>query len=205
LGIARDFFFEGLDPEIARATSSALSVLEKLTAGLKDVAISARQQERLRSTVRAAEAYAYHADFIAKSPEHYQPETLARLRTGADITTVAYIEGRRELDRTRRTIGKVFQDVDALVMPTSPILPPAIAEFGTDRNGSADFLNLNIRNTSPFDVYGWPTISVPCGFSRSGLPIGLQISGPLGGDAAVLQLAYAYEQMTDWVKRQPPL
>jgi aspartyl-tRNA(Asn)/glutamyl-tRNA(Gln) amidotransferase subunit A len=59
------------------------------------------------------------------------------------------------------------------------------------------------RNTSPFNVYGWPTISIPCGFTRSGLPIGLQISGPSGGDAAVLRLAYAYEQATDWHARRP--
>jgi Asp-tRNA(Asn)/Glu-tRNA(Gln) amidotransferase A subunit family amidase len=60
-----------------------------------------------------------------------------------------------------------------------------------------------IRNTSPFDVYGWPTISVPCGFTQAGLPIGLQISGPLGGDAIVLRLAHAYEQATDWHTRRP--
>src|SRR5487761_784108 len=60
-----------------------------------------------------------------------------------------------------------------------------------------------IQNTSPFNVYGWPTISVPCGFAASGLPIGLQISGPPGRDAVVLQVAHAYEQATQWHKRVP--
>lgn len=203
LGLARDFFFEGLDPEIQAATNAALSVLEKLTAGITEVALSARTQEELRSTVRAAEAYAYHADFIAKSPQLYQPETLARLRTGADIGTTAYIQARRQLDSTRRSIGQVFRTVDAIVTPTSPILPPAITEFSRDRNGSADFLVRNIQNTSPFNVYGWPTISIPCGFAASGLPIGLQISGPPGRDALVLQVAHAYEQATQWHKRTP--
>jgi aspartyl-tRNA(Asn)/glutamyl-tRNA(Gln) amidotransferase subunit A len=203
LGIAREFFFKSLDPEIERAMNQALPVLEKLTAGIKEVAISASTQEQLRSTVRLAEAYAYHAKMIATSPEQYQPETLARLRPGADIDTVTYIQARRELAHTRRTIGQIFQTVDVLITPTSPILPPAIAEFTGDRNGSIDFVNLNIRNTSPFDVYGWPTISVPCGFSASGLPIGLQISGALGQDAVVLQLAHAYEQATDWHTRRP--
>src|SRR5437588_2497815 len=95
LGIARDFFFEGLDPEIERATNQALAVLEKLTAGIRDVAISASTQEQLRSTVRLAEAYAYHAKMIATSPELYQPETLARLRPGADVDIVTYIQARR--------------------------------------------------------------------------------------------------------------
>jgi aspartyl-tRNA(Asn)/glutamyl-tRNA(Gln) amidotransferase subunit A len=203
LGVARDFFFEGLDPEIQAAINGALSVLEKLTAGITEVALSARTQEELRSTVRAAEAYAYHAEFIAKSPELYQPETLARLHPGADIGTTAYIQARRQLDRTRRDIGQVFRTVDAIVTPTSPILPLAITEFSRDRNGSADFLVRNIQNTSPFNVYGWPTISIPCGFAPSGLPIGLQISGPPGRDAVVLQVAHAYEQATQWHKHIP--
>ena len=203
LGIAREFFFEGLDPEIERAMNQALPVLAKLTAGIKDVAISASTQEQLRSTVRLAEAYAYHAKMMAATPGLYQPETLARLRPGADVNTVTYIQARRELEHTRRTIGQIFQTVDLLMTPTSPILPPAIAEFIGDRNGSVDFVNRNIRNTSPFDVYGWPTISVPCGFSASGLPIGLQISGALGQDAVALQLAHAYEQATDWHNRRP--
>ena len=80
-----------------------------------------------------------------------------------------------------------------------------MAEFTSDRNGSADFVARNIQNTSPFNVFGWPTISIPCGFTASGLPIGLQISGPPGGDAVVLQVAHAYEQATEWHKRRPKI
>jgi aspartyl-tRNA(Asn)/glutamyl-tRNA(Gln) amidotransferase subunit A len=203
LGVARDFFFEGLDPEIQKAMNDALSVLGKLTAGITEVAIPARNQEELRSTVRSAEAYTYHAKFVAKSPELYQPETLARLRTDANVTTTAYIEAHRQLDSARRSIGQVFQTVDAIVAPTSPILPPPITDFSRERGGSADFLVRNIRNTSPFNVYGWPTISIPSGFSAAGLPIGLQISALPGRDAVVLQVANAYEQAAQWHKRVP--
>jgi len=203
IGVARDFFFAGLDPEIETAVSKALTVLETLTGGLRDVVISASTQERLRTAVRAAEAYAYHAEFMAKSPELYQPETLARIRTGADITTSAYIQARRELDQIRRTSGQVFQTVDAIVTPTALVPPPAIAEFNTDVSTSIEKQRRTMHNTSPFDAYGWPTISIPCGFTGSGLPIGLQISGPIGGEAAVLKLAHAYEQATDWHARRP--
>jgi aspartyl-tRNA(Asn)/glutamyl-tRNA(Gln) amidotransferase subunit A len=205
LGVARDFFFDGLEPEIQSATDRALAVLEKLTGGVTEVMIPARNQEELRATVRAAEAYAYHAEFMAKTPELYQRETLGRLRTGADVSTIAYIHGRQQLDRTRRTSVEVFRKVDVIVTPTCPISPPPIADFTGDRNGSADFLARNIQNTSPFDVYGWPAISVPCGFTASGLPIGLQISAAPGADALVLQVAHAYEQATDWHKRRPNL
>ena len=117
--------------------------------------------------------------------------------------TTAYIEGLRELARTRRTVGRLFDSIDVLVTPTSPILPPPITEFTGDRNGlAAQTTRRSIRNTSPFDVYGWPTISLPCGFSASGLPIGLQISAATGQDARVLQFAHAYEQATDWHDRR---
>ncbi|HYR89727.1 MAG TPA: amidase [Terriglobia bacterium] len=205
LAVARDFFFERLDSEIETAVNRALSVLEKLMGTIREVEISARNQEELRATVRAAEAYAYHAEFIAKNPELYQPETLARLRAGANVGTEAYIHARQELDKVRRSIGQVFRMADVIVTPTCPINPPAIAEFGSDRNGSPEFVARNIQNTSPFNVYGWPTISVPCGFTASGIPIGLQISAPSGADAVVLRVAHAYEQATEWHKRKPSI
>ena len=205
LAVARDFFFDGLDPEIEAATSGAIAVLEKLTARVTDVAIPARGQEELRAAVRIAEAYAYHADYIAKTPGLYQPETLARLGPGTDVGTAAYIRARQQLDLTRRTVGQVFATVDVIVTPTSPIVPPLIADFDRDRNGSADFLARNIRNTSPFNVYGWPTISIPCGFTSSGLPIGVQLSAAAGRDALVLQVAHAYEQATEWHRRRPDI
>lgn len=203
VGVARDFFFASLDPEIETALSKALTIFGKLTGGLHDVAVSASTQERLRATVRAAEAYAYHAESVAKSPELYQPETLARIRAGAGITTSAYIQARRELAQIRRASGQIFQAVDAIITPTTVIPPPAIAEFSADVSTSIDKQTPTLHNTSPFDVFGWPTISIPCGFTGTGLPIGLQISGPLGGETVVFQLARAYEQATDWHTRRP--
>jgi len=203
VGVARDFFFEGLDSEVQAAVNAALAVLEKLPSRVSDVSVDARNQEDLRSTIRSAEAYAYHKQFMEKTPELYQPETLARLRLSAKVGVVEYIRARRQLDITRRHSGEVFQKIDVIVTPTCPIVPPPISDFSGDRNGSADFLNRNIQNTSPFNIFGWPTISVPCGFTASGLPIGLQISGPPEGDAMVLQVAHAYERATDWHNRKP--
>jgi aspartyl-tRNA(Asn)/glutamyl-tRNA(Gln) amidotransferase subunit A len=204
VGVAREFFFADLDPDIEAATSGALQVLQRLTAGLRDVALPASGQEQLRAAVRAAEAYAYHAESLARSPESYQPETLQRLRAGTDVKTPAYIQGRREVDLTRRKVGKAFETVDVIVTPTTAVPPPLLADVVKDVTTSMAATTRTIRNTSPFNVFGWPTVSVPCGFTRSGLPIGLQISGPSAHDAAVLQVAYAYEQATDWHRRRPP-
>jgi aspartyl-tRNA(Asn)/glutamyl-tRNA(Gln) amidotransferase subunit A len=199
IGVPRDFFFVDLDPEIAAAMKQALDVLGKLSASVHDVALPAEKMESLRNVVRAAEAYAYHREYVTKTPELYQPLTLRRIQSGADISTTAYIQGRRELDQVRRSAAKWLESVDLLVTPTMPIPAAAI----TDPH--ADDILPAVRNTSPFDVNGWPAISLPCGFTSQGLPIGLQIIGPHGGESAVFQLAQAYEQATEWHKRRPPL
>jgi aspartyl-tRNA(Asn)/glutamyl-tRNA(Gln) amidotransferase subunit A len=205
IGVAREFFFANLDSEIDAAVSEALAVLQKLTGGLREISMPASTQEQLRNAVRAAEAYAYHADSLASHPELYQPETLMRLRAGAAVTTTRYIQGRREVDFTRRTIGKVFEAVDAIVTPTIPVQPPLLSAVIGDVSTSMAVGAPFIRNTSPFNVFGWPTISVPCGFTRAGLPIGLQISGPSGAEVVVLRLAHAYEQATEWHKARPEI
>jgi len=204
VGVAREFFFADLDPEIATAVDDAIRVLQKITAVVRDIAVPASAQEQLRASVRAAEAYAYHAEFIEKTPELYQPQTLMLLRSGAGVTTAAYVQGRREVDFTRRTVGKVFEGIDVIVTPTTPVQPPLLVDVAKDVSRSLPLGFRTIRNTSPFNVFGWPTISVPCGFTRSGLPIGLQISGPPAEDAVVLRLAHAYERVTGWHTRRPP-
>jgi aspartyl-tRNA(Asn)/glutamyl-tRNA(Gln) amidotransferase subunit A len=205
LGIQREFFFADLDPEIDAAVKRAISVLEKMTAGVTEVQLTASVQASVRIAVRATEAYAYHAPYVAKTPELYQPETLGRIRTGENITASAYIQGLQDLARARRDIEKVFERVDLLITPTHPILQSLISGLTGNIDKDIEIGTLSNRNNSPFDVYGSPAISVPCGFSTSGLPIGLHIVGKHGSEATVLQLAYAYEQATDWHKRRPPV
>ena len=199
IGVPREFFFADLNPEIDAAMKEALSVLGKMSAGIREVPLHADTMESLRNVVRAAEAYAYHREYVTKTPELYQPQTLTRIQMGANVTTPEYIQGRRDLDQVRRTAHKWLESVDLLVTPTLPITPAAISDPHAN-----DIMPLP-RNTSPFNVYGWPAISIPCGFTKEGLPIGLQIIGPNGGESAVFQLAHAYEQATDWHKRRPPL
>jgi len=117
------------------------------------------------------------------------------------VSTSDYIEARRQVDRARRDIGAVFATVDLLITPTNEVLPANVEEV---RSGKT-VVPAPPRNTFPFNIYGLPSISVPCGFSRTGLPIGIQITGPHWGEAQVLQLAQAYEQNTPWHNRHPAL
>src|SRR5690606_29683165 len=130
------------------------------------------------------------------------PVTLERLLAAGEFSTVEYYDARRELELVRNAIDAAFTDVDLLVTPTAPGLPEEIrnAQNPAEASGAEP----SVRNTYPFNLYGIPTTSVPCGFSRSGLPIGLQISGPRLGELDVLTLAHAYEQATEWHRRRPP-
>jgi len=202
IGIPRTLFYEELDSEIEHAVNEALQVIRQATASMRDVALPSYQ----RLPVVAAEAYAFHAPYVTKTPQLYQPLTRRRIEGGAGISTSDYIEGRRELDRLRRTVADVFSTVDLLVTPTSPLLPMTVDEaMNIPTVPAPGGVAPSLRNTQPFDIFGLPTISIPCGFSRAGLPIGLQISGPRLGEPQVLALARAYEQATDWHRRAPAL
>jgi len=148
-----------------------------------------------------AEGFAFHAARVREAPQLFQPPVLGRLRVGEAVGTPTYIDRRRQLEQMRRAAAGLFTQVDLLVTPTIPLLPIAITEAQDDQAGTALFA----RNTRPFNAYGLPAVSVPCGFAKNGLPIGLQIVGPPWGEESVLRLAHAFEQTTDSRTRRPML
>lgn len=196
LGILRRHFFENLDPEVAQAVEAAIPVLRKITGEVSETTLPATFPIWL--TVMASEACLYHSKWIAESAERYQPLTRERLIQAGDTKATVYADALRQTNLLRRELQKTFSSVDLLISPTMPRLPETFAE-------SKNFDQFGLQNTSPFDVFGLPTISVPCGFSKSGLPIGLQISGAPFAESAVLALAHAYQRETEWQKRRPGL
>jgi aspartyl-tRNA(Asn)/glutamyl-tRNA(Gln) amidotransferase subunit A len=198
VGVPRAYFFEDLDPEVAPAMEHALRGISTLVAEVKEVQLEVPTDR----TLQAAESYAYHAANVAKSPELYEPETVRRIGSGESVSAAEYMERRRELDEARRSIGQVFAEVDLLVTPTMPMPAPAIADLKANAEALRPAELKLLRNTRPFNVWGLPAISLPCGFTQSGLPIGLQIAGPHWREDLVLRLAHAYEQATAWHKRK---
>jgi aspartyl-tRNA(Asn)/glutamyl-tRNA(Gln) amidotransferase subunit A len=201
VGIPRAHFYEGLHPEIQAAMDTALAILGKLTASQREVEVPGNNDTAL--VISKTEAYAYHKEYITKTPDLYQAETLRRIRSGADIGAETYIQARRQMDRFRRGVSKVFDAVDVLVTPTTPVPPFTIAELLADPDNLRAREVITLANTRPFNLLGLPTISVPCGFTSKGLPMGMQITGPARGEATVLRLARAYEQATEWHKPRP--
>jgi aspartyl-tRNA(Asn)/glutamyl-tRNA(Gln) amidotransferase subunit A len=201
IGLPREPYYRALDPDIERATNVALEVLADLSAGTRAVTLP----NAPAFDVLLAEAYAYHRPYIddPRNDARYAPATRARIVAAGEFTAAQFIDAKREFALARHAIADVFDAVDLLVTPTTPVMPSTIdnAEVPATATGAES----SARNTAPFNIYGIPTIAVPCGFSRQGMPIGLQISGPRLGELAVLALAHAFEQATRWHLEQPPL
>jgi Asp-tRNA(Asn)/Glu-tRNA(Gln) amidotransferase A subunit family amidase len=199
--VPREFFFDDLHPEIAHAVNQAIQVFAALHAEIHDVELEVSTDRTLSS----AEAYAYHEVFASQSPELYQPATLARIQSGAKTSALEILRASRDLQASRDAIRKVFEEVDVLLTPTVPIPPPATAELQEHPDDLRKRELMMLRNTRPFNVWGIPAISVPCGFTKDGLPIGLQLaSAPWQGNV-LLQAAHEYEQATPWHKMRPEI
>jgi aspartyl-tRNA(Asn)/glutamyl-tRNA(Gln) amidotransferase subunit A len=199
LGIPRAPFFDLLDAEVAQAVEAAIGVLAKMTRGAKDVTLPS-----VRDISLAGEANAYHEEFFTRTPDRYQIPTRRNLQNNANRKASDYIRARWKLETLRRSIDDAFADFDLVALPTRRHIPRKI-DAAIKRERSDKPLNPELENTGQFNVYGIPAISVPCGFSSAGLPIGLMIAGPRFSEARVLALAHAYERATEWHSRKPPL
>jgi aspartyl-tRNA(Asn)/glutamyl-tRNA(Gln) amidotransferase subunit A len=204
VGIPRASFYDNLDPEYAKAMDAAIEVLRKLTASVEDVRVPPAPAAPV---IWGPETYAYHAKWLKESPQKYQKATRELMIGMAGIKPEVYAQARRDADLVRREIQKTFTQVDVLVTPTMKAPPAKIADsLGTAAPvGRAIPGGGNIASPGIFDVYGVPAITVPCGFTGSGLPIGLQISSAPFADSTALTLAYAYERATEWHQRRPSL
>jgi aspartyl-tRNA(Asn)/glutamyl-tRNA(Gln) amidotransferase subunit A len=193
VGVPRKFFYEDLDSEVARVVEDALRIIAGLAAEMREVSVPVDNDR----TVAKAETYAYHAPNVREHADKFDPETLRRINAGADVSVRDYVAKLHELELARRSAFGIFGDVDVVVTPTAPVSPPLVAELLADMPRLRERELLLLRNTRPFNVLGLPAISVPCGETSQGLPVGLQISGPPGKDAQVLALAREFEEKAD--------
>jgi aspartyl-tRNA(Asn)/glutamyl-tRNA(Gln) amidotransferase subunit A len=146
-----------------------------------------------------ADGAAYHRERLEQHPELFGADVRGRLETGRDLSSGAYALARRKQVEVRRRSERFFRQYDILLLPSTPI--PALP-FDEIENSASQAPALT-RFTAPFNLTGLPALSVPCGFTREGLPIGLQIvSGPWQ-EARLLRAGHTFEQATEWHKRKP--
>jgi len=198
IGVPRAFFFDDLNPEIADAIEKTIQVFRELHAQIRD---EMKLEVSTDRTLASAEAYAFHQPLVARSPELYQPATLTRIKSGESIAAADALRASRDLQASRHAIRKVFDEVDILLTPTVPIPPPSIAALLERPENLRPQELIMLRNTRPFNVWGIPAISIPCGFTKDGLPMGLQLAAAPWREDLLLQVAHPYEQATEWHKK----
>ncbi len=200
IGVPEQFFFENLDGAVQKAVRDAITTLSELGAVVVEVALPyVAEIPGAVTAIMLPEALAYHQKWMSERPEDYGDDVRYRLEMGATYLALHYVQAQRLRELAVQSWREqVFSQVDLLVTPTTP-LPAARID-----DGSLQVTFNLIRFTNPINFLGLPAISVPCGFSHEGLPIGLQLIGRWWDEATVLRAAHTYEQATSWHNRRPP-
>jgi aspartyl-tRNA(Asn)/glutamyl-tRNA(Gln) amidotransferase subunit A len=197
IGVPRDYFFEGLHPDVSAAVEQAIRHLKGKVREVRDVTLP-----RLHVAENGSydvELYHYQKPFFEKSPELYHPWSQRQMNQLKHVQTVPYVETLKRIRECRRDIRRIFEEVDILALPTKREPAPLISETVNETHRRPP------SNVAAFNHFGTPAMTVPCGFSKDGLPIGLQLVGAPFHEPLVLSIACAYQQSTDWHRRTPPL
>jgi aspartyl-tRNA(Asn)/glutamyl-tRNA(Gln) amidotransferase subunit A len=184
---------------VLEAVRVAAHVFESLGAQVKPVEMNFLREAALANGLMTlADGAAFHRERLAEHPLGFGEDVRLRLQTGAAFNAMEYSLARRTQTEMRRRMETFFAEYDLLLMPATPIPAPLI-----EGNDALELVRRLTRFTAPFNLTGLPALSVPCGFTPAGLPIGLQIVSEAWGEEKVLQAGHAFEQATDWHKRKP--
>jgi aspartyl-tRNA(Asn)/glutamyl-tRNA(Gln) amidotransferase subunit A len=202
IGVPRHYYFTNepdVDPQVLAAVDQALDTLRGLGCEVRDVEVpSLADASPAGSIIMTSEAYAYHEKDLRERPDDYGP-TRRQFLIGGLLTAADYIQAQRVRGILREEFAAVLRDVDVLVTPSFPMTAPPFE--GVDPAASSR----GFRYLTPFNLTGLPALSVPCGFTAAGLPIGMQVVARPFAEETVLRLGYAYQQATPWTSRHPDL
>ncbi|MBM3946258.1 MAG: amidase, partial [SAR202 cluster bacterium] len=207
VGVPSAPFWEPVEADVAKAVREALEVLKSLGARLIEVDFPyADQVSGLQTAVILSEAAAYHMRWMRERPQDYAPAIVTRLRQGAVIPAVDYLNAQRGRAILRDAVRDLLRRVDVLATPTVPIVAPKMGQTVMSVGAvEVQATRVLTRNVSPFNLLGLPALSVPCGFDGQGLPIGLQIAGRPFEEETVLRVGHAYQKATKWHARTPSM
>ena len=207
LRIPREYFWDDVDPEVEAAVRASVQTFADLGLDVDEIAIEELDdvaEVRARGRLIAVEAYLNFGAEIESDPSGFDPVVLSRVQDGESMRAYEYMSIKRDNARLRARFAQSTRHIDVLLAPTTPVVAPAVDDID-DRERYAETNLLLLRNTSAANALGLCAISVPCGFTRDGLPIGLQLIAPACGELLLLRLARAYEQATEWHLRHPDL
>ncbi len=202
VGVIRHFYTNDMeaDPEVSGAVEDAVGVLEGLGARVRELRLEPLELYAACSrTIIMSEAYAVHEKWLTERPGDYGASLRQRLLPGAFVRAVDYVHATRLRRRLVEHFNDAMGDLDVAVTVSSMDPPPPIE----DAEEIARTYPRQARQ--PFNVVGVPALALPVGFTRSGLPLSMQVAGRAFDEATVYRTAYAYEQATGWTSRRPPL
>ena len=205
IGVARHYFFDRSQAQVADTVDAALAVLEQRGAELVEIDIDHIDHAGAAAlAIYLAEATAYHDDTLDDRADLYTEQVRAFLEIGDQLLAKDYIHAQRYRTLLGRSMAAVLAKVDVIATPGIAMTATPIGQADVDIRGTAEpVFGAILRNTEPFDLTGLPALVVPCGFAADGLPISLQISGRAFDEATVLNVGHAYQQATDWHRQRP--
>lgn len=194
-------YIDAADPEVVSAVCKAAKVFEAMGCRVQEVNVDWMRDAAIANRIMTqSDGAAVHRDRLREHPEMFGDDIRRRLNDGAKTTSTEYILARRRQTEVRKRCEQFFESYDLLLTPTTPIAAPTIE--GHDAVEQAGRLT---RFTAPFNLAGLPALSIPCGFTKDGLPIGLQIISRPWAESKVLNAGYSYEQVTSWHHNFPEL
>jgi aspartyl-tRNA(Asn)/glutamyl-tRNA(Gln) amidotransferase subunit A len=205
IGVPTAFYVDDLDAEVARILDETIAVLKREGAHIVQVELpDQRQLTAACQVVLAVEAAAFHKRWMIERPQDYGPQVLMRLQNGLAIPGVSYLEAMRWRGPALSAHLAAVAGVDAVIAPVAPVAAPTIAEsdVGNSPNAEAVIQRLT-RFTRPINYLGLPSLAIPVGFTRSGLPVGMQLIGRSFDEAMLLRIGAAFQRATDFHDRIP--
>ena len=201
IALAIGNYIEEADQEVLEAVRKAALVLEEQGAFITEVNMDFLKEAALANALMTqADAATFHRERMKEHPDWFGADVRQRLKTGAAFTSSEYSLARRTQAEVRRRCELLFDQYDALLLPTTPIPAPVL-----EGENAVERARQLTRFTAPFNLTGMPALSIPCGFTKDGLPIGLQIISRAWNEAGVLRTGYAFQQATEWHNRRPEI
>jgi aspartyl-tRNA(Asn)/glutamyl-tRNA(Gln) amidotransferase subunit A len=207
IGVPKEYFEAPLDPQVAEAVRKAISLLGELGATVNEVSFPMfKYSPAISGAILMAEAAAHHRELLAREGDKLYPPVRLRLEAGLFISAADYLKAQQARTQFDREARQLLNEVDLLAGPAEPITAPKLlateVQVGEQLVGTTAALT---QYTRPYNITGFPAISIPCGFSDEEMPVGLQLAGRPFDELTILRAAYAYEQATNWHQRRPPI
>ena len=205
IGVPTAFYVDDLDPEVARILDETVAVLKREGADIVQVELpDQRQLTAACQIVLATEAAAFHKRWLIERPQDYGAQVLMRLQNGLAIPGVSYLEAMRWRGPALAAHLAAVAGVDAVIAPVAPVAAPTIAESDVGNSPDAEAVIQRLtRFTRAINYLGLPSLSIPSGFTRSGLPVGMQLIGRSFDEAMLLRIGAAFQRAADFHDRVP--